>query len=171
MNVFERSAPTVSMSAISDMVNGWPGGIVQAGRTGVFVSALYYVNAMYASHLGADRLRTTVQSPVFSSSREGSSVPVLDAVATRSPNGKLIYVKLVNTDVGRSLEVRFEITGANIGTAGEQQLLAASRPNSHNSFATPNAIIPNSGRFTAGRTFTLSVPAQSVSVLTLPITR
>jgi alpha-N-arabinofuranosidase len=161
----------VSMSAISDMVNGWPGGIVQAGRTGAFVSALYYVNAMYAAHLGGDRLHTTVESPVFSSSREGGSVPELDVVASRSEDSKVIYVKLVNTGVGRALEVRFVISGTSVGTAGEQELLAASRPNSHNSFATPNAITPRSGRFTAGRTFTLSVPAQSVSVLTLPIIR
>jgi alpha-L-arabinofuranosidase len=152
-------------------VNGWPGGIVQSGRTGVFVSALYYVNAMYAAHLGGDRLHTTVESPVFSSSREGGSVPTLDAVASRSADGKMMYVKLVNTGVGHAVEVRFEIAGTSVGTAGEQELLAASRPNSHNSFATPNAITPRSGRFTAGRTFTLSVPAQSVSVLTLPITR
>jgi alpha-L-arabinofuranosidase len=114
-------------------------------------------------------LHTTVESPVFSSSREGGSVPTLDAVASRSADGKMIYVKVVNT--GRALEVKFEITGTSVATAGEQEVLAASRPNSHNSFATPNAITPKSGRFTAGRTFTLSVPAQSVSVLTLPITR
>ena len=44
MNVFERSSPLVAMSAVSDLVNGWPGGIIQAGRHGVFVSPLYHVN-------------------------------------------------------------------------------------------------------------------------------
>jgi alpha-N-arabinofuranosidase len=32
MNVFERSGEVVEMSAVSDLVNGWPGGIIQAGR-------------------------------------------------------------------------------------------------------------------------------------------
>ena len=30
MNVFERSSPLVAMTAESDLVNGWPGGIIQA---------------------------------------------------------------------------------------------------------------------------------------------
>jgi alpha-N-arabinofuranosidase len=40
MHVFERSSPLVAMSAVSDLVNGWPGGIIQASRHGVFVSPL-----------------------------------------------------------------------------------------------------------------------------------
>jgi len=171
MNVFERSAPIVAMSAVSDIVNGWPGGIVQAGRTAVFVSPAYHVNAMYATHLGVDRLQTTVESPTFASSREGRSVPMIDAVATRSADGKQIYVKLVNSDVGRSLAVRFDINGAKVENSGERELLAATPPNSHNSFATPNAIAPRTESFSAGQTFTLSIPPHSVSVLTLQITR
>ncbi len=169
MNVFERSAPLVGMSAVSDMVNGWPGGIVQAGRTGVFVSPIYYVNAMYATHLGAERLRTSVESPTFSSSQEGQSIPALDAVASRSADGKTIYVKLVNTDVSRTLETRFEIRGANVAGVGERDLLDASAPNSRNGFATPDAIAPRSERFAAGQTFTVALPRQSVSVVTLHI--
>ena len=56
LNVFERSSPLVAMSAESDLVNGWPGGIVQASRDGVFVSPLYHVNQLYNDHLGRDRL-------------------------------------------------------------------------------------------------------------------
>ena len=48
MNVFERSSPLVAMSAVSDLVNGWPGGIIQASRHGLFVSPLYHVNQMYS---------------------------------------------------------------------------------------------------------------------------
>ncbi len=42
------------MSAVSDLVNGWPGGIIQASRHGVFVTPIYLVNRLYATHLGAD---------------------------------------------------------------------------------------------------------------------
>ena len=44
MNVFERQSDLVGMSAVSDLVNGWPGGIIQAGRHGVFVTPIYLVN-------------------------------------------------------------------------------------------------------------------------------
>jgi alpha-N-arabinofuranosidase len=167
MNVFERAAPLVAMSAVSDMVNGWPGGIVQAGRTAVFVSPLYHVNAMYATHLGNQRLHTVVEGPTFDSSREGRSVPALDAVTSRSADGRVIYVKLVNTDVSHAIEARFEIGGANIAASGERDLLSASVPNSHNGFVSPRAIAPRSDRFAAGHRFVLLLPPQSVSVLTL----
>src|SRR6266702_3764217 len=38
MNVFERSGDLVEMSAVSDMVNGWSGGVIQASRHGVFIT-------------------------------------------------------------------------------------------------------------------------------------
>ena len=169
MNVFERAAPVVAMSAVSDMVNGWPGGIVQAGRTAVFVSPVYHVNAMYAKRVGVHRLQTIVEGPTFSSSREGQSVPVLDAVASRSTDGRAIYIKLVNTDTSRALETRFEIRGANVTGEGERDLLAASRPTSYNGFASPRAIVPRSDRFAAGQNFTILLPRQSVSVVTLHV--
>ena len=40
MNVFERSGDLVGMSAVSDLINGWPGGIIQASRHGVFVTPI-----------------------------------------------------------------------------------------------------------------------------------
>jgi len=88
MNVFERTGDVVEMSAVSDLVNGWTGGIIQASRHRVFVTTTYLVNALYASHLGRDRLSTRVQGPTSDSSLEGKSIPTLDAVASRSADGK-----------------------------------------------------------------------------------
>ena len=59
MNVFERQSDIVGMSAVSDLVNGWPGGIIQASRHGLYVTPTYLVNQLYATHLGADRLEST----------------------------------------------------------------------------------------------------------------
>ena len=91
MNVFERRSDLVGMSAVSDLVNGWPGGIIQASRHGVFVTPIYLVNRLYATHLGAERLSATVEGPTVSSTREGRDVPVLDAVASRSADGRTIF--------------------------------------------------------------------------------
>jgi alpha-N-arabinofuranosidase len=169
MNVFERSAPVVAMSAVSDLVNGWPGGIIQAGRTGVFVSPLYHVNRLYATHLGAERLRTRVESPTYDSRLEGRAIPALDAVASRSRDGRTIFIKLVNTDIDRELRVRMQIDGVNVSAAGERELISSARPDVYNSFLTPNAIGPKVESIPTGRNFTLALPARSVSVVTLHI--
>src|SRR5262249_39074880 len=84
MNVFERRSDLVAMSAVSDLVNGWPGGIIQAGRQGVFVTPIYIVNRLYASRLGAERLKMSVDGPTtLPTGGEASDVAVVDAVASR----------------------------------------------------------------------------------------
>ena len=85
------------MSAVSDLVNGWPGGIIQAGRHGVFVSPIYLVNQLYSEHRGDVRLAATVNSPTFQTSREGGNVPYLDATVSRTADGRKIFIKAVNT--------------------------------------------------------------------------
>ena len=60
MNVFERSGDLVEMTAVSDLVNGWSGGIIQASRHDVFVTPTYLVIRLYNETLGRDRLAARV---------------------------------------------------------------------------------------------------------------
>jgi len=165
MNVFERS-PNVAMSAESDLVNGWPGGIIQASRHGLFVSPLYYVNQLYNENLGRDRLRTTVEGPTFDTSLEGQGVPALDAVASRSADGSRLFVKLVNTGAA-SLGAQIELRGFSVAAQAERHLLAADSLEVRNGFATPEAIKPRRDVVGVGPSFELPLPPQSVSVLVL----
>jgi alpha-N-arabinofuranosidase len=168
MNVFERSSPTVAMSAESDLVNGWPGGIIQASRHGLFVSPLYYVNLLYNQSLGRERLRTAVVGPTFDTSNEGRGVQALDAVASRSADGSRLFVKLVNTSAA-NVNARIELRGAAIAPEAEWHVLAADGPALRNGFATPDAIRPRREVVRAGPSFELSLPRQSVSVLVVKV--
>ena len=172
MNVFERTSPLVAMSAESDLVNGWPGGIIQASRDGVFVSPLYHVNLLYNRHRGRDRLKTTVEGPTFDTSREGTGVPVLDAVVSRSADGSEIYVKVVNTDADerrhhpdRPARRRRRVRKAT------WHVITADSLETHNSFATPDAIRPRREVIPAGGRFQVSLPPRSVSVIVLRVNR
>ena len=171
MNVFERSSPLVAMSAVSDLVNGWPGGIIQASRHGVFVTPLYHANALYSRHLARERLRTTVAGPTFDSSHEGKEVPYLDAVASRSADGAEIYVKLVNTDPTRAMATRVEIRKARVAGDATIEVLSAQEATARNSFATPDAIAPVRQRITGGSNLNVRLPPRSVAVLTLKVVR
>jgi alpha-N-arabinofuranosidase len=165
MNVFERAAPVVAMSAVSDMVNGWPGGIIQASRTGTFVSPIYHVNRMYSTHLGSHRLNTVVESPTFSSSREGSRIPALDAVASRSADGSQIFIKLVNSRPV-SLDTEFRVEGVAIRSDATIETLGAPE-GARNSFSTPDAVRPRTRSITAGPSFRIALLPRSVSVVIL----
>ncbi|HEY8149291.1 MAG TPA: alpha-L-arabinofuranosidase C-terminal domain-containing protein [Vicinamibacteria bacterium] len=169
MNVFERSSPLVAMTAESDLVNGWPGGIIQASRPRVFVTPLYHVNQLYNAHLGRDRLKVTVEGPTFDTSKEGTGVSVLDTVASRSADGSKLYVKVVNTAPAAAVSTAIELRGVSVRPEAEWHVLTAPGLETHNSFRTPDAVRPRREVVPAGRRFSVSLPPHSVSVIVLRV--
>ena len=139
MNVFERS-DIVALSAPSDMVNGWPGGLIQASRYGAFVTPIYLATVLYSTHLGTDCLATRVESPTFDSTREGTGIPYLDVVVSRSADRKQIFIKAVNTDVARAMRTTIQFAGTTISPQGILQTLTGENMTVANSFEMPNAV-------------------------------
>jgi alpha-N-arabinofuranosidase len=170
MNVFERQGDLVEMSAVSDLVNGWPGGIIQANRHAVFVTPIYQVVKLYNERLGAERLAARVESPTFDTTREGKNVPVLDAVASRSADKRRIFIKLVNTNQVKPLETAIELAGARVLSTAVIETITNHTPARTNSFRTPNAIEVRGRQLKVGSgSFTIVLPKQSVSVITLSL--
>ena len=170
MNVFERSGDIVEMTAVSDLVNGWSGGIIQASRHDVFVTPTYLVMRMYNGRLGRDRLAATVSSPTFGSPAEGADIPVIDVVASRSADRRQIFVKAVNTSRDRTLKTIVTVIGAAVGADGIMETVTSNSLEAANSFRTPRAVTVRTTSFRSGREFTIELPPHSVSVLTLPLT-
>ena len=167
MNVFERSGETVEMSAVSDLVNGWPGGIIQAGGQSVFVSPVYLVNQLYAEHRGDQLLATSVNSPTFNSSREGTNIPYLDAVASRTADNKTLFIKAVNTSLTSALLTTITIDGLSPATRAELKTLTALSINIANDFSRPDAVSVQKKTIPSGRKFVVTLPKHSVSVIVL----
>src|SRR6266513_2118241 len=168
MNVFERS-DIVAMSAVSDMVNGWSGGMVQASRDNLFVTPTYLVNELYNRHLGAQRITARVSSPTFDTTREGKGVPYLDVVVSRTADGKHIFIIAVNTDPQRALCTSVHIVGAQVSSSAVIETINADSMTSANSFATPNAVSLQQKTIKVGPHFLVDFPQHSVSVITLNI--
>ncbi|HET7456623.1 MAG TPA: alpha-L-arabinofuranosidase C-terminal domain-containing protein, partial [Gemmatimonadaceae bacterium] len=114
------------------------------------------------------RLRTTVDGPAFGvdPTRRGALAPAVDAVASRSADGRRIFVKLVNTDPTRDVDARIAIEGATVARTAEWEVLSAPSPAARNDFATPDAIVPR--RSSLGVTdgvLTVRLPARAVAVV------
>ena len=167
MNVFERSGEIVEMSAVSDLVNGWPGGIIQAGRHSVFVSPLFLVNQLYAEHRGDLLLGATVNSPTFNTSHEGTNVPYLDATVSRTSDGKTIFIKAVNTNVTSALVTTIDIQGVSPARRAELKTITAPSLDVSNDFSRPNAVAIKRTMLASGRNFVVTLPKHSVSVIAL----
>ena len=165
MNVFERSGEIVEMSAVSDLVNGWPGGIIQAGRHGVFVSPLYFVNQLYAEHRGDQLLATIVNSPTFNTSGEGTNISYLDAVASRT--NKKIFIKAVNTSRTNDLLTTINIAGATTTARAEVKTLTAPSLAISNNFSRPHAVSIQTKTLPSGGKFVVTLPKHSVSIIVL----
>jgi alpha-N-arabinofuranosidase len=169
MNVFERHGDLVGMSAVSDLVNGWPGGIIQAARDAVFVTPAYLVNRLYATRVGAERLATRVDGPTFSSSREGDGVPVVDVVTTRSADGRRLFIKAVNTDLEHAVSALISVHGARVASKGTLERVQADSMAAVNSFRTPDAVRFTTQPLSASNALALVLPSHSVSVITLDL--
>jgi alpha-N-arabinofuranosidase len=167
MNVFERSGEIVEMSAVSDLVNGWPGGIIQAGRHSVFVSPIYLVNQLYAEHRGDRRLATNVNSPTFDTSREGANVPYLDTTASQTADGKTIFIKAVNTSRTGALLTTISIQGALPAARGELKTITVPSLAAANDFSRPDVVAIQTRTLPAGPRFVVTLPKHSVSVIVL----
>jgi alpha-L-arabinofuranosidase len=158
------------MSAVSDLVNGWPGGIIQANRHSLFVSPLYRVVKLYNERRGDEQLAATVEGRTFDTTREGKNVPALDVAASRTADGRKIFIKLVNTDRQNSLATTIEVAGARVAGAGLLETITTHTPARMNSFQTPNAIDVRGRQLNVGAgSFTVLLPKQSVSVITLSV--
>jgi alpha-L-arabinofuranosidase len=168
MNIFERS-DIVAMSAVSDMVNGWSGGVIQASHDNIFVTPTYLVNELYNRHLGAQRLTARVSSPTFDTTREGKGVPYLDVVVSRSADGQHIFIKAVNTHAQKMLRTSVHIGGVQVASSAVMETINADSLTSANNFATPKAVSLQQKTIKTGPNFLVDVPQHSVSVITLNV--
>jgi alpha-N-arabinofuranosidase len=171
MNAFERRGSVVGMSAVSDLVNGWPGGIIQASRDSLFVTPIYLVNQLYATHLGSERLATRVEGPTLSTTKEGSDVSVVDVATSRSADGRNIFIKALNTDLERPVRVTVSLQGARVASSAVVDRVTAPSLQAVASFKTPNAVRLSRSSLKAAERFQLELPKHSVSVVTLSVTK
>jgi alpha-N-arabinofuranosidase len=166
MNVFERTGDVVEMSAVSDLVNGWPGGIIQAGRHGVHVTPTYRAVELYSRHRGDERLAAVVESATFDLADQ-KGVPIVDVVASRSADGRRYVLKLVNTSFEAPARVTVAIDGWKPGARATQHTLTAPALHTPNTFASPDAVSVTTRAIPAGPRFTVDLPPHAVAVVVL----
>ena len=96
---------------------------------------------------------------------------MLDAVATRSADGRTISIKAVNTDLERPLRTRISLRGARVAASATLERVVAGSLVAANGFRTPNAVRATRESVSVRNGFVLDLPRHSVSVLTLTLER
>jgi alpha-N-arabinofuranosidase len=170
MNVFERQGDLIAMSAVSDLVNGWPGGIIQASRHRVFTTPTYSVIEAYSKNRGDWRVAAEVDSALTLQPADpelGSDVPALDAVASVTDDGRTLFLKLVNTSPDRDVTAGLQVSGAT--SAVVEQLLrigGASLEEANDFGASPIGLV-SAPQPSAGAPLRVTLERHSVTVVRL----
>ena len=177
MNVFERQGDLIRMSAVSDLVNGWPGGIIQASKHDVFTTATYSVIEAYSRNRGDWRVFTQVLSDLNHDTGEatlGETVPVLDVVASTNAAGSELFVKVANTSTDHRIRAELHLADPDFPFAGPATVTTITAPSLEvaNTFGEPNRIsVQDSELATSGQSLVLELPKHSVTVLRADISR
>jgi alpha-L-arabinofuranosidase len=108
-----------------------------------------------------------VTGPTFDTSREGRGIPYLDVVASRSSDGRRVYIKAVNTSPRQALRTTITVTGVAVQPRGTIETLTAGSLQAANSLSNPEVVKVTAADLTAGPSFRIDLPAHSVSVITL----
>ena len=116
-------------------------------------------------------MKTAVEGPRFDSSREGTGVPVLDVVASRSADGSELYVKVINTAPASTVNTRIELRGVEVHPEADWHVITAESLETRNGFATPDVVRPRRGVLRAGGRFQVPLPPHSLSVIVLRVIR
>jgi len=175
MNAFERKGDLVEMSAISDLINGWPGGLIQASRRRLFTTPNYAVISAYNAHRGDWRLEAEMEVNVLHQPTDpelGEDIPALDVVASISEDGREIQLKVVNTSMDTDIPTEIKIEGLRGSIASEAQIVTirGATLEAANSFRAPDAITARQRTVAStGDRFSFLFEKHSVNVIVLQV--
>ena len=125
------------------------------------------MNQLYSTHRGDVRLASSVTGPTFNTSVEGSNIPALDATASRTADGKTIIIKAVNTDPKSPLITTITLQGATPAPRAELNTITTPSLTVSNNFSQPDAVSIQKRTIASRRSFVVTLPKHSVSVIVL----
>jgi alpha-L-arabinofuranosidase len=93
----------------------------------------------------------------------------VDAVASRSADGRTIFIKAVNTDLERSVTARITVRHARVTGRATLERVVAGSVAAVNGFSTPDAVKSTRESIRVRNSFSIDLPRHSVAVLTLTV--
>jgi alpha-N-arabinofuranosidase len=161
MDGFERAGDVVEANAISDLLNGWIGGVIQVSRDRLYGTPQFHAIKLYRDHLGTERLHAVIESPDLA-----PGVKSLDAVVTRSSDSQKIFIKMSNADLQHAERVAIVFDNFRYAAEVKQTMLSSADPSLRNTFAQPDVVKPVETVLRCLGQCTCLLPPDSIVVLT-----
>ncbi len=108
--------PNVEMTNFFQLVDSLYMGWIGPRGTSYAPKGPYFAFQMFTNHAGSTVVNSSSTSPTYSSHAVGSvdavnATPYLDVIATRSADGKILYVTAVNKSLDRAIRTKLSISG------------------------------------------------------------
>ncbi len=164
LNIFNRHAERVKMANVAQMVNVIQSLVLTRGADMV-VTPTWHVFDLYKVHQGATMIPVDVAAPDYVEGKE--RMPQVNVSGSRDPQG-VLHLSIVNLDPDRPAPVRAVLAGATGRTATAETLTAA-RIDTRVEFGKPDPFVPRRLQDVrlAGDTLTMTLPARSVTLVTI----
>jgi len=162
LNACIRQAEHVHMANMAPVVNAR--GPLFVHPQGLVKRTTFHVMKMYHDLLERQMVKATVTGA--SLDHAGACVPVLDAVVTRSKNGRTVSAAIVNRHPDRTVPCRLAIKDLPRDTKATLTTLSGDGPDAYNDIGKPERVVPETRRL---RTFdgSLDLPPHSISIVRL----
>ena len=139
-------------------------GIVEVNPVAIKLTPPYFAYLLYANHIGGEVLKTEASAPAVAFD---SKLPALDAIATLAPDGRRLYLAVVNRALNEAVSTQVNLKGWQL--AGAQAQVYELDGKSWDAFnpygSTENVNIAHRTVEVTQTSFTYLFPAHTVTVL------
>ena len=178
LNCFEQAGETLHIAAPAlflrhTSATGWDNAFVNFDHTGWFPAPNYVVMKLWRDHYAPKRVELTSDSAELNGEN-----PIVNAVATRSEDGKTVYVKVVNNQMADSV-LKLKINGVDVKSAQAQTVTpelqngeqAKEKLSKRNTLDAPAAIAPKDNPVSTSNSGLLEItlPSLSATVITVDV--
>lgn len=140
LHAFFRMGEALPIANISDLVNGWPGGIIRSAGGKCYGIPTYHVLSMYAAAQPTTLLKCEYESPLYNADALGNlpahdGIPTVDIALCKTKDARLCLFA-----VNRSLEESFELAFSDNYRVNSALVLQGSSQNELNSYENEHII-------------------------------
>ncbi|HEV3163822.1 MAG TPA: alpha-L-arabinofuranosidase C-terminal domain-containing protein [Isosphaeraceae bacterium] len=167
LDTFNRHAEKMEMANIAQVVNNLQSLFLADGDRFV-ATPNFYVFEMYRPHHNGRSVRLSVEAPEVSFQAGGKEQKLFRVAGSASLREKRLTLTLVHTHISEPSTVAIELRGGSAREA-RQMVLTHKELNAHNTFETPDTVLPKSSAVEGGGG-TLTVTLAPASVTRVDVT-
>ena len=166
LHTFMRQGDRLPIAVRTHMINSL--GAIRTDSTRAFVTAPGKMMELYRMHSGGTLMQTEQQAPTYDVPAHGwTGIPYLDSTATRSEDGRKLFIHLLNLHPDQNMNVSVQVAGRGVQPRGDIWQIAADDFMARNDFGLELVAVRHRIVEGLGAAFSQQLPPHSATTLEL----